>query len=146
MITEFTGEYRWLSNFVPAEVTFEGWTYPTVEHAYVAAKTLDLLVREDIRNTNSPGQVKRFGRKVVLRPDWEEVKLGIMEDLLRQKFAIPQYKESLVTTAGQIIIEGNWWHDNFWGVCKCGKCYLKRAGQNNLGEMIVKIREELIYE
>jgi hypothetical protein len=38
----FHNEYRFLSNFYPAEVSFEGLVFPTVEHAYVAAKTTDI--------------------------------------------------------------------------------------------------------
>src|SRR4051812_21328901 len=44
-IAEFQGEYRFLSNFWPATVEFEGIRYPTAEHAYQAAKTLDAKER-----------------------------------------------------------------------------------------------------
>lgn len=40
-ITSFKDKYRWLSNFWPAQIEFEGIKYPSVEHAYVASKTLD---------------------------------------------------------------------------------------------------------
>jgi hypothetical protein len=41
-----------------------------------------------------------------------------------------------------MLIEGNWWHDNFYGSCTCNKCVNK--GENNLGKILMKIREELL--
>lgn len=38
MIREFNGDYRWLSNFSPCNVTIDGLTYPSVEHAYQSQK------------------------------------------------------------------------------------------------------------
>jgi len=44
-INTFRGKYRFLSNFYYAEVNYEGIRYPTVEHAYQAAKTLSTDIR-----------------------------------------------------------------------------------------------------
>ena len=41
-ITRFHGEYRFLSNFYPVKVEYDGVQYPTVEHAYQAAKVMKL--------------------------------------------------------------------------------------------------------
>lgn len=137
MINQFQGHYRFLSNFWPAEVVFEGHTYPSVEHAYVAAKTLSHTERFTFMDPAiRPGDVKRMGRKLHLREDWEEVKLGIMEDLVRQKFSKSPLKEMLLMTGDQELIEGNTWGDTFWGVCR-GK------GQNHLGKILMKVRGEL---
>lgn len=136
MIDSFQGEHRWLSNFWPAVVLFEGETYPSVEHAYVAAKTLDLELRREIRTVNSPGSVKRIGRGITLRPDWEAVKLEVMEHLLREKFKDPTLRSQLIATADQELVEGNHWGDTFWGVCR-------GVGQNNLGRLLMKIRSEV---
>jgi ribA/ribD-fused uncharacterized protein len=135
MINKFSDEHRFLSNFWPSEVCLEGVTYLSVEHAYVASKTLDAKARKKI-STMTPGQAKRFGRKLELRADWEDVKLSIMETLLNQKFAIPELKQKLIDTFPHELIEGNTWGDTFWGVCK-------GEGQNNLGKILMKIRSEL---
>jgi ribA/ribD-fused uncharacterized protein len=144
-ITEFKDKYRFLSNFWSAKVEFEFqsnmFVYPTVEHAYQSAKCKflsDVLV---IRKIESPGAAKKYARKIVLRDDWEEVKLGIMEDLVRQKFSEEELKLKLLDTGFKELIEGNYWHDNFWGSCFCERC--GNQGKNNLGKIIMKIRKEL---
>ena len=62
-----------------------------------------------------------------------------MEYLLLQKFFIPELREKLLATGNEELIEGNWWGDTYWGVCK-GK------GENNLGKSLMKIRTELQEE
>ena len=42
-IDSFSGEYDFLSNFYSQEITYDGIKYPTNEHAFQAAKTLDLV-------------------------------------------------------------------------------------------------------
>src|SRR3954465_12911198 len=85
-IDSFQGEYRFLSNFWPAEVAFEKLTFPTVEHAYQAAKTLSMEERKRIANLPTPGEAKKEGRKVSQRPDWQQVKFQVMEECVRYKF------------------------------------------------------------
>ena len=139
MINRFEGNYRFLSNFYGAPVEFEGLTYPSVEHAFVAAKTLDQNKRVHISHIGTAREVKAYGRKLSLRPDWEQVKLSIMEDLVRQKFTHwPGLQQMLLDTGDQELIEGNWWHDKFWGID------LKtREGENHLGKILMKVRAEL---
>ena len=139
---EFRGDLRWLSNFWPAEVALAGVTYPSVEHAYQAAKTLDPAEREWVREAKTPGQAKRRGRKVTLRPDWTPVfKRAVMLGLLRQKFARGSTLETLLLgTGNQKLVEGNTWHDNFWGSCQCTRCGDK--GQNHLGKLLMQVRAE----
>lgn len=138
MIDSFTGEYRFLSNFHPCEVWFEGQKFPSVEHAYVAAKTLDLNVRSEVATISTPGQVKRFGRTLKLRPDWDSIKLAVMFGLLRQKFNHDELAMQLVATDDQELVEGNTWGDIFWGE------YLG-SGENWLGRMLMLIRSDLCY-
>lgn len=135
VIDSFQGDYRWLSSFEPVDVVFEGEIYPSVEHAYVAAKTLDRDTRKTIAALSSPGAAKRAGRSLKLRPDWEQVKLDVMEKLVRQKFQHVRLRRLLMSTVGMEIVEGNTWGDTFWGVC-CG------VGENHLGKIIMKVRAE----
>lgn len=135
-IAGFSGVYRFLSNFWPATVYLDGVDYPSVEHAYQAAKTLDPQERSIVRASVSAGAAKKAGKKLTMRPDWENVKLAVMEDLVRQKFQHPELKEQLRKTYTYSLIETNWWGDTFWGVCK-------NVGQNHLGRILMKIRDEL---
>lgn len=135
-IDSFTGEFRFLSNFYPAKVKLDGESYPSVEHAYQAAKTLDKKDRKKIATLKASG-AKSYGRKVKMRPDWEKVKLGIMEDLVFQKFSNePTMREMLVITDPLELVEGNDWNDTFWGVCN-GK------GENHLGKILMRVRARL---
>ena len=38
MINQFKEKYRFLSNFYPCPITYEGFTYPNVEAAFQAQK------------------------------------------------------------------------------------------------------------
>jgi ribA/ribD-fused uncharacterized protein len=152
-IDNFEGRWSFLSNFYPCEIKYQGIKYPSVEHYYVAMKintyqiidgkqyTLD-DARELIAKIPTAGQVKRLGRnKLQLRSDWEDVKLSIMEGGLRQKYAKDPLRQMLLDTGDAILIEGNFWHDNFFGSCTCPKCGNK--GQNNLGKLLMQIRDEM---
>lgn len=136
-ILRFTGEYRWLSNFWSCFVELDGKTYPSTENAFQAAKTLDTALRAPFRRY-FPGKAKKEGRLLKLRPDWESVKLGIMEDLNRQKFTRnAELRERLLATGDAQLVEGNDWGDQYWGVDD------ERGGQNHLGKILMRIRAEL---
>lgn len=130
----FRGEYWFLSNFYPISIEFEGDVYPTVENAFQAAKTLNKSERT-IFKTCSPNLAKKIGRQVTLRPDWEQVKVNIMKELLRIKFANPLLKSKLLELNGPIV-EENFWGDTFWGMCN-------GTGQNVLGQLLTNLKEEL---
>ena len=139
-IDRFEGGYEFLSNFFMHPVTLDGVIYPSNEHAYQAAKSVNPDEREFVRACATPGQAKKAGRRnVTLRADWEEFKLKVMEDLVRQKFHDSDLKKQLLDTGTSELIEGNWWNDTFWGVCN-GK------GEKHLGRILMKIREELKNE
>jgi hypothetical protein len=135
VIDSFSEENRFLSNFHPCEIEIDGMVYHSVENAYQATKTLNVVERKEISQM-TPGQAKRKGSKVLLRDGWESIKLGIMEDLIRQKFNIPDLKEKLILTGDAELIEGNDWGDRYWGMCE-------GEGQNVLGKILMKIRTEM---
>ena len=137
-IVSFYGEYRFLSNFFPAPVVLDEETYPTVEHGFQAAKTLLLGQRKEIRLAPSAGAAKRMGRRVVLRADWNATRIAVMRDLVRQKFkAEGPLAPRLLATGNALLVEGNHWHDTFWGQCPLG------SGDNWLGKILMEIREEI---
>ena len=142
-VTSFDGEFGFLSNFYPVEVELDLQTYPSVEHAYQAAKTLRPDQRMPFQSfTLSAGDAKKFASRTKwgfeLRPDWDKVKIGIMTMLCAQKFMLhPELGMKLVATRGRDLIGGNWWGDKFWGVCR-------GEGMNHLGEILMEIRATLL--
>lgn len=142
MIDKFDGEFAFLSNFYPSTIS-DGYTiFPTVEHYFQANKCEYIDDYNAIAAAPTPGKAKRIGRQAILRNDWEQDKMNVMEAALRKKFAIPKLREQLLATGDAWLEEGNYWHDNFWGVCHCLDCQDKR-GLNNLGKLLMKIRADI---
>lgn len=139
------GETAFLSNFymgVPVE--HKGIVYPSAEHAFQAAKCARDSDRRLFLSCKKPGEAKRLGRRVQLREDWENVKLAVMEDVLRSKFKLPELCSRLLATGTCNIIHANTWHDQFWGDCLCP---MHRApGENHLGRILIKLRAEMNNE
>jgi ribA/ribD-fused uncharacterized protein len=142
-ISDFQGKNFFLSNYAPARVKLNGLEFPTVEHAYQAAKTPEVGAREKIRAASTPGLARKMGRKLPQRPDWPEVKVEVMRDLIRQKFKEhPDFQKRLLATGEAELVEGNTWHDNFWGDCRCPRCAAS-PGQNHLGRLLMEVRQHL---
>lgn len=142
MVSEFRGEYRFLSNFYQLKnpIQFGGVTYPTVEHFYQAMKTVDLNDRIIISKIPYPGQAKASGNNLQLRQDWEQVKKIVMRLGLLLKFsANSEILAQLLDTGDEILVEGNNWHDNEWGNCVCPECELI-VGKNYLGDFLMSVR------
>jgi len=140
-IKAFVGQYRFLSNFYPSPIIWNDWRYTTAEHLFQARKTMTEKDRELIRKIPSPKQAKSLGGTVKLRPDWEEVKLQVMKNVLKLKFTQnPELFQKLISTGFMELEEGNCWHDNYWGICKCRKCKYKK-GQNHLGLLLMEVRK-----
>jgi hypothetical protein len=131
-ITSFFGEYRWLSNFYPAEVVYDGRPYPSVENAYQAAKTLNEEERKQFE-TLPANKAKSQGKKLIIKNTWDNEKELIMYELVKQKFQRPELKQKLIDTGDAPLVEGNRWGDMFWGVCN-------GRGQNKLGMILEHIR------
>lgn len=141
LISSFSNNYRFLSNFFNSPIVVDSKLYPTVEHYYQASKTLTESAHEAIRNAKSPGEAKRMGGRTVLRPDWENIKHEVMWKGLWAKFTQnPNLKVLLKLTGDARLVEGNYWHDNIWGSCSCPKC-ASTEGQNILGKMLMEIRK-----
>ncbi len=137
-IDNFRGEYFFLSNFFSASVEWEGLTYLNSEAAFQAAKVLTMEERLQFVYLD-PSRAKRKGRQVKLRADWEQVKYGIMEEIVRAKFTQnAELGKKLIATGDAELIEGNIWGDTCWGIdLRNGK------GSNYLGRILMKVRAEL---
>lgn len=132
IISEFKGDYNFLSNFDLKSFIWRGYTWPSSENAYQAMKTLNARDRFDISNF-TPGRAKRFGQKVILRPNWDIVKKVIMCKILFRKFEDDELKLMLLRTGDAWLIEGNTWGDKYWGMdLATGK------GENWLGRLLMR--------
>lgn len=136
VIDSFFGPYRFLSNFEPCTVEYDGMTYNCSEAAYQAAKTTDVSLR--IAFTTMNGSKAKFaGQKLPIRADWNDIKVDVMYQIVKDKFSRnPELRQKLLSTGTLQLIEGNYWGDTFWGVFN-GK------GENHLGKILMRVRKEL---
>lgn len=157
IINSFKNEHSWLSNFYPVKMYHEGIWYNSNEHFYVAHKfhkdavclvpdpynpdnMITIHCRQFAATCEKP---KQFGKTAKLPTNWDKgLKDQIMSLGLDIKFEIPAMKEKLLATKGIELIEGNTWHDNYWGNCTCKKC-ITIPGQNKLGKMIMAKRDAI---
>lgn len=131
----FREEYEFLSNFYPAKMEFEGITYYSAEAAYQAQKCKN--PEEKIRFANMyADQAKRYGRKVEVRKDWDDIKIDVMRRVVTEKFLQhPRLAVRLVETGDKPLKEGNYRHNVFWGVD-----YRTGEGENHLGKILMELR------
>ena len=139
-IDKFRGKYAFLSNFYPCFVYYEGVRYPTAEHAFQAAKTLDEEIRLGFAVCSSPEEARKLGRSIKLRSDWNSIKLDTMKEIVRNKFFTNisniDLQKNLISTEDIYLEEGNSHGDKFWGT-------VKGEGENHLGKILMQVREEL---
>lgn len=137
-VPTFAGKYRWLSNFAESPLSFGDIVFPTVEHAYQAAKSEDPAVWAMFAKLPNAGTAKSEGSKINLRPGWDEMKIEVMRELIQAKFLHLDLRAKLLLTGDAELIEGNYWGDRFWGVD------LKtNQGANNLGKLLMEERARL---
>ncbi|MGI9028306.1 MAG: NADAR family protein [Candidatus Saccharimonadales bacterium] len=147
-VEKFRGVHYFLSNMYPVQGGIEvgeGIIVPTTEHAYQAAKFDSTEIRKVILASEDGVSAKEMAQKYVemgvpKRSDWDEVKLGVMRDLVSRKFA-PNSRVAhlLISTGDEELIEGNTWGDTFWGVSPPGS----GDGENWLGCILMETRARL---
>lgn len=137
-IDKFEGKYRFLSNFYLNPISFVDCDFPSAEHAYQAFKCVYQKDFDAILAAPTPGDAKRLGRRVMMHPGWDYMKLDVMKDICYTKFSEEPLLSMLLDTGDAELIEGNTWNDTYWGVCK-------GVGQNNLGKILMQIRKELKF-
>jgi ribA/ribD-fused uncharacterized protein len=142
-IDGFKGDTGWLSNFAYAPATYEGVEYPTREHAFNAAKTLNLSERELVRQASTPGLAKKLGRSAVtLRADWDSVvRYEAMAEVCASSYVGP-LADKLTSTGDKLLLETNTWHDQHWGDCEC-PMHTHILGANHLGRTLMRLRDTL---
>jgi len=128
-----------LSNFYESSIELDAVVYRNAEAAYQAMKSNDSLVRVKFINLNG-ASAKALGKRIELRKDWNDIKLDMMYKIVKNKFMQNStITKLLIDTNDKVIIEGNNWGDIYWGICN-------GIGENNLGKILMKIREEMKYE
>lgn len=140
MIDKFEGTYRFLSNFWPVSVLWAGVEWPSSEHAYQGAKFNDPKKTAKLLANPDPVAAKRIGRTKGMRPDWDDVKLDIMREIVHCKFdQHHMLANALKNTAPHELVEGNWWGDTYWGKCN-------GRGENYLGRILMEERAWLLSQ
>lgn len=136
MITDFSGNHAFLSNFYPCQIVVYGMQFASTEHAFQAYKMVTLQNAIRVRECTSPGAAKRLSRSLPCRPDWQDIKDHVMYTVCSVKFEDPVLQKMLLDTGDEELIEGNNWNDCYWGVCR-------GLGLNKLGQTLMQIRAEL---
>jgi ribA/ribD-fused uncharacterized protein len=133
------GEIDWMRNDYPSDITIGGIVYPSVEHAYQAAKFSDIDVREQIAEADDVRAARKLGREMPgIDPNWDARKSTVMEQLVRAKFTQDTVLGERLAKTGSanIVMEG---YDSFWGTGRDGD------GDNQLGEILETIRSEVQF-
>ena len=138
ILTFTTEDTRWLSNMTYVNIEYNCLIYPSTENFYQAMKYKSQLTRKLI-STLKPHESKSYSRNNLMTNEkFEEMKLKIMEYAQRKKYSQEPFKSKLLSTGDCLLEEGNWWGDKFWGVD-----IKTREGENHLGKIIMRVREEL---
>jgi ribA/ribD-fused uncharacterized protein len=133
--------YGCFSNFSAHNVELAGRSWPTAEHYYQAQKFLgsDRDIFDRIHAAPTPEAAAKLGRShaQIYRPDWDQSKLTVMGDVVRDKFQRHrEIQQILIATGDRLLIEDSP-VDYFWG------CGADRTGENHLGQILMQVRDEL---
>lgn len=129
----FKGEHTFLSNMTPCgPIVRDGIAYSCTESAYQAAKCANPAERILFAKLNGY-EAKKLGRRIRVRPDWNEIRVDVMRDVLKQKFSDPTLLARLKAVQ-EPIYEDNTWRDTFWG-------RYNGIGENILGKLLMEIRD-----
>jgi ribA/ribD-fused uncharacterized protein len=132
-ITQFRREYSFLSNFYLRRFVYKSFMYSSAEHAYQGAKCMVRQDHDTIAQIQSPASAKKLGKLFQIRPNWDQIKISLMKEILMAKFSYSRMQQLLLATGDEELIEGNTWYDTFWGVCN-------GVGENHLGKILMEIR------
>lgn len=135
-IAGFVGSYRWLSNYLPCPVTYEGRAYGSSEAAYHASKFPE-ADRDEFTRLDPDASKKLSRKKTVDQAWWDARKERVMREIVTAKFAQnPELARKLLETGERHLEELNWWGDKFWGT-------VQGDGQNVLGKILMEVRAGL---
>jgi ribA/ribD-fused uncharacterized protein len=133
------GDYGCFSNFSRHPIFLKRKRWPTSEHYFQAQKFPGEPDEEEIRMAGKPSIAADKGRdrKRPLRRDWESVKEQVMLDALRAKFTQHEVLKAILLGTGDAVLVEHTVNDSYWGDGGDG------SGRNRLGQLLMKVREEL---
>jgi len=137
-------DHYYLSNFsafrLYRTVGTYAWDFQTSEQAYHAERfSHSEPLMNEVAFARSAHEAFRFAQnnKNLQRLDWDDVKIGIMRDILRAKISQHEYvRRKLLETGNRELVE-NSWRDDYWGWGP------NRDGQNMLGKLWMEVRSEI---
>lgn len=138
-IAGFVAEYRWLSNYFPCRVEWEGRVYGSAEAAYHSGKypaaDRDVFTRLDPDRARKLSHTKPYDSAA-----WKARMVPVMREVVWAKFSQnPELAQKLLATGERYLEETNWWGDKTWGV-------YRGEGHNLLGKIIMDTRARLAKE
>jgi ribA/ribD-fused uncharacterized protein len=134
-----TGEFGCFSNFSRHPVFLKGKRWSTSEHYFQAQKFAGTEHEEAVRLCKTPREAANLGRsrKLPLRRDWEAVKEDVMLEALRAKFTQHEDLREILVGTGEALLVEHTANDSYWGDGGDG------SGMNRLGQLLMRVREEL---
>jgi predicted NAD-dependent protein-ADP-ribosyltransferase YbiA (DUF1768 family) len=159
---------RYLSNFQPAEIKYRKHTFPSVEHAYQAAKFLfaemdskdqkqetvklfKSLANDGTRSGYTAEQAKSFGgkggwKKLGLKLDvrrWGQVERNIMEKLLKSRMRHDKLFRQIIRKAQKehvaLLHNDRAAAKSFWGGAFNPQNRTEFRGHNTLGTIMMNL-------
>ena len=152
--------FGWLGNMSPYPITHMGKIWKSTEALFQALRFNDEVIQEAIRNEPNPMVCKMKIKAIIkqLTKDGELHKRSVWPQSIKDlenmelcvRLKIEQHKEikkMLLSTAGYFIYEdvtlrGRKGSNLFWGALKNSDG--KWEGENHLGKIWMKLREEII--
>ena len=140
-IAGFTGEYAFLDNRSPAPLVFEGGAYPSAEAAFQASKTADPNRRRAFQ-AYTGDRARERGSLITPETGWEDRQAQIMREILSAKFRQnPALAEKLLATGDALLLNLTGKKSPLWGMDR-----YTYAGENLLGQLLMRLREEMKEE
>jgi ribA/ribD-fused uncharacterized protein len=133
---------RYFSNYSAHMIDVDGVLYPTLEHAYHAARYTDPKIKEEIRTARSPFLAWKLSQhyKAMQDPSFPERKVDAMESLIRRKCEQHDDVRTALIDSGEQEIRKHITTgppaDGFWDDGDDG------TGKNIIGMLWMRVRSE----
>jgi len=141
MITSFSGDHKFLSNFYECPIEIEGQNFRSAEHAYHSRKFTDSAIKQ-VLETLKPEDIHKVVCKWSPCSDWENIRDDWMVRCVHEKFKQnPRLRHKLLRTGNRFLLYQNYYHQQFWGTCACAD-HRKIPGENELGWILMRERDQ----
>lgn len=154
-------DYYVFSNFSAFKIEWQGRMFATSEHAYQWSKFAQgnapaQAVAQMILESKSAHEAFKIAQKYksLQLENWNDVKRGIMKQILQEKARQHDYvREKLIKTGNAVLIEDSWRDSEWgWGPEKDGKNLLGklwmeiRKGYTDYAKDLEKFRKERVFQ